>query len=83
MASPHVAGVMALFAATGDYTPAQLKSFILDRATSGVVTDAGVGSPNLMLYNNAGSGSTCFRSVGQETSKAFFAKMQNKFLLQQ
>jgi len=50
MATPHVAGVLALH--LGDYsaTPAQLKSWIVSTGTSGVVSNPGTGSPNVFVY---------------------------------
>lgn len=62
MASPHVAGAAALFLGENPTaTPAQVASDLLSEATSGVVQDPGVGSPNLLLYMghlNEGSPST-------------------------
>ena len=53
MASPHVAGVAALFLeANPDATPAQVTTAILDAATVGVVKgDIGIGSPNRLLFS--------------------------------
>jgi subtilisin family serine protease len=50
MAAPHVAGAAALVldAAPG-YTPAQVRDFLVARATTGKVTDL-KGSPNRLLY---------------------------------
>jgi serine protease len=57
MASPHVAGVAALYLATNpNATPAQVRNAIVDNATSGKVTDAGSGSPNKLLYSIFGGG---------------------------
>ncbi|NUR89136.1 MAG: S8 family serine peptidase [Nonomuraea sp.] len=51
MASPHVAGAVALLlAAHPRATPAQLASLLLDQSTPGVVTDAGETTPNRLLY---------------------------------
>ncbi len=51
MASPHVAGVVAIYlqGAPGA-TPAQVTSALLNAATSGVVSDPQSGSPNRLLY---------------------------------
>ncbi len=50
MASPHVAGVGALYlGATPSASPAQVDSALRARATLGKVTGAGTGSPNLLL----------------------------------
>jgi subtilisin family serine protease len=51
MAAPHVAGAAALaLAANPGYTPAQVGDLLIDDATDGVVTSAGTGSPNKLLY---------------------------------
>ena len=53
MASPHVAGVAAvLLSRTPSLTPIQVAAALTSSATSGVVTSAGTGSPNLLLYSN-------------------------------
>jgi len=52
MASPHVAGVAALYLeAHPSATPATVSSAITSNATSGVVSNRGSGSPNLLLYS--------------------------------
>jgi len=52
MASPHVAGVLALYTSSvGTVTAAQGRAFISDTATPGKVTVPGTGSPNLLLYS--------------------------------
>ncbi|MGE5787249.1 MAG: PKD domain-containing protein, partial [Myxococcales bacterium] len=51
MATPHVTGVAALYLGlnpTG--TPAQVATVLTSRATAGVVTNPGTGSPNRLLY---------------------------------
>jgi serine protease len=61
MASPHVAGAAALaLAADASASPAQVTGAILNTATTGKVTSAGTGSPNLLLYTLSlgGSGGT-------------------------
>jgi subtilisin family serine protease len=51
MAAPHVVGAAALvLAANPSYTPAQVASSLTSNATSGVVTNAGTGTPNRLLY---------------------------------
>ncbi|HET7462350.1 MAG TPA: S8 family serine peptidase [Longimicrobium sp.] len=52
MASPHVAGVAALYLqANTAATPATVASAIINNATLGKVTNAGTGSPNRLLYS--------------------------------
>ena len=52
MASPHVAGVAALYlSAFPDASPATVRDAIVNAATTGLVTDPGTGSPNALLYN--------------------------------
>ena len=56
MAAPHAAGVAALLlSGTPSATPAQVRQGIIDAATPGVVSDAGGGSPNLLLFAAASS----------------------------
>lgn len=53
MASPHVAGVAAvLLSRTPSLTPIQVVAALTSSATSGIVTSAGTGSPNLLLYSD-------------------------------
>ena len=55
MASPHVAGVAALYlSANPNATTSQVRSAIIGAATSGVLTGIGSGSPNLLLNNQFG-----------------------------
>ncbi|MEU4333111.1 S8 family serine peptidase [Micromonospora lupini] len=57
MATPHVVGAAALVAsANPSWTPAQVRDQLVANATPNVVTNAGSGSPNLLLY--VGSGGT-------------------------
>ena len=56
MASPHVAGAAALYLAVNpSATPAQVVAALRASATTGVVTDAKTGSPNLLLYTLGGT----------------------------
>ena len=64
MASPHVAGVAALYLDENpNLSPAQVTNLLATRATSGKVTDAKTGSPNKLLFSLAsddgGCGSNC------------------------
>lgn len=53
MAAPFVTGAVALYLqAQPSATPAQVANALLANATVGHVTDAGSGSPNLLLYTN-------------------------------
>ena len=52
MASPHVAGVAALYRSFNpSHTPAQVMAAIVGQATPNRVTSPGTGSPNLLLYS--------------------------------
>jgi subtilisin family serine protease len=52
MATPHVAGVAALYLQSNpSASPATVRSAIVSSATSGVLTSVGSGSPNLLLYS--------------------------------
>lgn len=51
MATPHVAGAAALYLQTNpSATPATVSSYLIGRATTGVVGNAGTGSPNRLLF---------------------------------
>jgi subtilisin family serine protease len=51
MASPHIAGAAArVLSAAPSLSPADVATNITAAATTGVVTSAGAGSPNLLLY---------------------------------
>jgi subtilisin family serine protease len=51
MASPHVAGAAALvLSANPSASPAQVRDSLVNAATTGVVTGAGTGSPNRLLF---------------------------------
>lgn len=51
MATPHVAGVAALYLEGHNATPQQVRDAIVGAATSGVVGNPGRNSPNLLLYS--------------------------------
>ncbi|MBO2582460.1 S8 family peptidase [Shewanella algae] len=60
MASPHVAGVAALYLAENPaLSPTQLTNLLVSRASSGKVGDAKTGSPNKLLYSLAGDDGGC------------------------
>ena len=51
MASPHTAGAAALvLSANPSFTPAQVRDSLVNTATANVVTNAGSGSPNRLLF---------------------------------
>jgi subtilisin family serine protease len=53
MASPHVAGVVALYLETRrTASPAMVRSALVGTSTSGVVINAGESSPNRLLFTN-------------------------------
>jgi Subtilase family/Bacterial Ig domain len=59
MASPHVAGAVALYLQTAPTaTPAQVAQAVVAIATQGVVTSPGSGSPNRLLYSLFSGGSS-------------------------
>ncbi|MFI9581967.1 S8 family peptidase [Streptomyces sp. NPDC052236] len=52
MATPHTAGVAALYLATNaTATPAQVRDALVNNATNGKVLNPGTGSPNKLLYS--------------------------------
>jgi subtilisin family serine protease len=54
MAAPHVAGVAALYLQTNpSATPATVASTLLAASTPNVVVDAGVASPNRLVYSSS------------------------------
>jgi aqualysin 1 len=54
MATPHVAGAAALYLGSHPGAdPATIASALVATATQGVVSNAGTGSPNLLLYTGA------------------------------
>jgi subtilisin family serine protease len=50
MAAPHVAGVAAVVLSLRDLSPSALASYLVEVATTGVVSSAGTDSPNLLAY---------------------------------
>jgi subtilisin family serine protease len=59
MASPHVAGVAALYLSSKtNATPADVEKAIKDSASQNKVTSPGTGSPNLLLYSRIGVASS-------------------------
>jgi subtilisin family serine protease len=59
MATPHVAGVAALYLQSNpSATPSTVSSAIVNGATTNVVGNAGSGSPNRLLYSRLGGGTT-------------------------
>lgn len=56
MASPHVAGVAAVYLAeNGHQAASTVRNAIVNNATAGVVGSPGTGSPNLLLYSLFGA----------------------------
>lgn len=52
MATPHVSGVATLYLQSNpSATPAQVQSFLVSNATSGLIKKNHVGTPNLLLYS--------------------------------
>ncbi len=57
MAAPHVAGAVARYLGTNPgATPAEVQAAILASSTTNVVTSAGSGSPNRLLFTGSGTG---------------------------
>ena len=53
MATPHVTGVSALYVEGNlGATPQQVRDAIVNNATTGVVSNAGTGSPNRLLFSS-------------------------------
>jgi subtilisin family serine protease len=53
MASPHVAGVAALYKATfGDASYSTIRSWIINNSTTGVISGNPTGTPNRLLYKS-------------------------------
>jgi subtilisin family serine protease len=53
MASPHVAGVAALYKATfGDASSSTIRTWLINNSTSGVITGNPSGTPNRLLYKS-------------------------------
>ena len=50
MAAPHVAGVAAVVLSLRTLSPSALASYLVEVATTGVVSSAGTDSPNLLSY---------------------------------
>jgi subtilisin family serine protease len=65
MATPHVTGAAALVAsANPGWTPQQIRDFLVNNATNGVVANPGTGSPNKLLFVvNASTGNDFSISV--------------------
>ncbi|MFN0300550.1 MAG: S8 family serine peptidase [Burkholderiales bacterium] len=56
MASPHVAGAVALeLEKNPNFTPAQVAAAIVNNATTGKIASIGTGSPNRLLHTAAGT----------------------------
>lgn len=72
MASPHVAGVAALYLqGAPTASPATVTSALTSNATTGKVTSAGSGSPNLLLYSGFIGGGTEPPPVNQAPTASF------------
>jgi subtilisin family serine protease len=71
MASPHTAGVAAvLLSQNPALTPAQVAATLASNATAGVITAAGAGTPNRLLYSGAAAVSTVAPTVTGRTPGA-------------
>jgi subtilisin family serine protease len=64
MATPHVAGVVALYLDQFGYqSPANVASALINNSTANKVTSAGTGSPNRLLYSLWSGGGTPAPSI--------------------
>jgi len=73
MASPHVAGIAALYlGAHPSATPAQVKAAIVNNATSGHITGVN-GSPNLLAYSAFIGGASAPQAAPAQPSGSFSA----------
>ena len=82
MASPHVAGVVALYLqGTPSATPATVVNAITTTATTNVVTNAGTGSPNRLVYSllTTGGGGGGGGSVSQTFTGTLSATGANSY----
>ena len=53
MATPHVAGVAAVYLSThAGSSPSTIRNALVNNATSGVISNVGSGSPNRLLFTN-------------------------------
>ncbi len=52
MASPHVAGIAALYKGGGDAASSTINAWIVDNATTGVVKSNRTGTPNRLLFKS-------------------------------
>ncbi|HEX6967428.1 MAG TPA: S8 family peptidase [Micromonosporaceae bacterium] len=69
MASPHAAGAAALvLSANPSWSPQQVRDYLVNNATDGVVTNPGSGSPNKLLYVVNASGGNDFSISVSPTS---------------
>jgi subtilisin family serine protease len=69
MASPHVAGVAALYlGANPSATPQQVRDALVVNGTANKVTSAGTGSPNVLLYSMFIGGGTPGDTTAPTTS---------------
>jgi subtilisin family serine protease len=52
MATPHVAGVAAVYISRFGGSPSTVRNALVNNATTGVITNVGSGSPNRLLFTN-------------------------------
>lgn len=83
MAAPHVAGAAALYLAEYPWAaPAQVRQHLLTTGTANVLTNIGLGSPNLLLFSRSnslmasfnGTIAFAFQQVVHPHGIAYFAK---------
>ncbi|RJF72845.1 S8 family peptidase [Deinococcus cavernae] len=77
MATPHVAGVIALYlSANPNAGFSSVKSALLGSATTNILGSIGSGSPNRMLYSQLGGGTTPTPQPGSATYSAYLQQGQ-------
>ncbi|MBT2530694.1 S8 family peptidase [Arthrobacter sp. ISL-48] len=79
MATPHVAGAAALLLSQNPLlTPAQVTDAILSSADTGMITGAGNGTPNRLLYIAPTAGGSDSPAAGAFSSQAPFRQLDTR-----
>lgn len=78
MASPHVAGVVALHMSTGVTTPSDVVAALISQSTLNVVGSAGTDSPNRLVHSGDIRSSTGFQTVAVSQLKPSAVAVNSK-----